>query len=204
MGIHQGDIIRDGDDMFGDGVNVAARLEGLAEPGGICVSGRVQEDARGKLDVAFEDTGEQQLKNIEHSVRVYRIDRPRGFQLSPCLAAAGQAVRRRASISEYERRSRAGIFRGWRRRRDHHCGVAFQELIRDRAKFDVPLQGSGSGTVKQNGRELGVRYVLEGSVRSRGTACASRGSLSMRQPAPISGPITLTGLFRMYLNFKTR
>src|SRR5262249_55874986 len=65
VGIHQGDVIIEGGDIFGDGVNVAARLEALAEPGGICVSSRVQEDARGKLDIAFEDAGEQQLKNIE-------------------------------------------------------------------------------------------------------------------------------------------
>src|SRR5947209_3913401 len=70
VGIHQGDIIIDGGDIFGDGVNVAARLEGLAEPGGICVSGRVQEDARGKLDIAFEDAGEQRLKKIAWPVRV--------------------------------------------------------------------------------------------------------------------------------------
>jgi adenylate cyclase len=70
VGINVGDIIIDGGDIYGDGVNVAARLEGLAEPGGICVSGRVQEDARGKLDIAFEDAGEQQLKNIAWPVRV--------------------------------------------------------------------------------------------------------------------------------------
>jgi adenylate cyclase len=73
MGINVGDIIIDRGDIFGDGVNVAACLEGLAEPGGICVSGRVQEDARGKLDTAFEDAGEQQLKNIAWPVRVYRV-----------------------------------------------------------------------------------------------------------------------------------
>src|SRR6202158_1459417 len=73
VGIPQGDIIIDGDDIFGDGVNVAARLEGLAEPGGICVSARVQEDAEGKLEVSFENAGEQQLKNIARPVRVYRV-----------------------------------------------------------------------------------------------------------------------------------
>ena len=73
MGINVGDIIIDGTDMWGDGVNVAARLEALAEPGGICVSGRVQEDVQGKLDIAFEDMGEQQLKNIARPVRVYRV-----------------------------------------------------------------------------------------------------------------------------------
>src|SRR5215467_10883138 len=60
-------------DIFGDGVNVAARLEGLADPGGICVSARVQEDVAGKLDLTFEDLGEQSLKNIARPVRVYRV-----------------------------------------------------------------------------------------------------------------------------------
>jgi adenylate cyclase len=69
LGIHQGDIIIEGDDIFGDGVNVAARLEALAEPGGICVSSRVQEDAYGKLDIPFKDVGEQRLKNISRPVR---------------------------------------------------------------------------------------------------------------------------------------
>jgi adenylate cyclase len=73
VGINVGDIIVEGDDIFGDGVNVAARLEGLAEPGGICVSGRVQEDAQGKLDIAFEDIGEQKLKNIARPVRAFRV-----------------------------------------------------------------------------------------------------------------------------------
>src|SRR5208282_1526730 len=59
--------------IHGDGVNVAARLEALAEPGGICISGRVQEDAQGRFDIAFEDAGEQQLKNIARPVRVYRV-----------------------------------------------------------------------------------------------------------------------------------
>ena len=72
IGINVGDIMVEGGDIYGDGVNVAARLEGLAEPGGICVSARVQEDARGKFDIAFEDLGEQRLKNIAWPVKVYR------------------------------------------------------------------------------------------------------------------------------------
>src|SRR5215469_1921781 len=74
IGINVGDIVVDENgDIFGDGVNVAARLEGLAEPGGICVSARVQEDAAGRLDLAFEDMGEQQLRNIARPVRVYAL-----------------------------------------------------------------------------------------------------------------------------------
>src|SRR6516164_7362532 len=73
IGINVGDIVVEDGDIFGDGVNVAARLEGLAEPGGICVSARVQEDAAGRLDLAFEDMGEQALKNIARPVRAYRV-----------------------------------------------------------------------------------------------------------------------------------
>ena len=73
IGINAGDIVVEDGDIFGDGVNVAARLEGLAEPGGICVSARVQEDAAGRLDLDFEDMGEQQLRNIARPVRVYAL-----------------------------------------------------------------------------------------------------------------------------------
>jgi adenylate cyclase len=73
VGINMGDIVVEDGDIFGDGVNVAARLEGLAIPGGICVSARVQEDAAGKLNLDFEDLGEQALKNIARPVKAYRI-----------------------------------------------------------------------------------------------------------------------------------
>jgi adenylate cyclase len=73
MGINLGDIIKDGRDIFGDGVNVAARLEALAEPGGICVSRVVRDQVRDKLAFSFEDMGEQQVKNITRPIRVHRI-----------------------------------------------------------------------------------------------------------------------------------
>ena len=79
MGINVGDVIIDRGDIFGDGVNVAARLEAVAEPGGICVSGRVLEDIEGKLEIGFEDAGEHRLKNISRPVHVYRA-RLRGDQ----------------------------------------------------------------------------------------------------------------------------
>src|SRR5215831_13864131 len=78
IGIHQGDIVVEDGDIFGDGVNVAARLEALADPGGICVSARVQEDAAGRLDLVFTDMGEQNLKNIARPIRVYRVELRRG------------------------------------------------------------------------------------------------------------------------------
>jgi adenylate cyclase len=75
IGINVGDVVVEDGDIFGDGVNVAARLEGLAESGGICVSARVQEDAAGRLDLGFDDMGDQALKNIARPVRVYRVRR---------------------------------------------------------------------------------------------------------------------------------
>src|SRR5579863_7442594 len=92
IGINVGDVVVEDGDIFGDGVNVAARLEALAEPGGICVSARIQEDAAGRLDLEFEDLGEQSLKNIARPVRVYRVgpraSRPHaaGMAASPSLA----------------------------------------------------------------------------------------------------------------------
>src|SRR6516164_1595659 len=73
IGVHVGDVIVDGDDLYGDGVNIAARLEALAAPGGLCVSARVYEDVSGRIPEAFEDCGEQRLKNIDRPVRVFRL-----------------------------------------------------------------------------------------------------------------------------------
>jgi len=115
MGLNVGDVVVEDGDIFGDGVNVAARLEGLAEPGGICVSARVQEDAVGKVDLVFDDMGEQQLKNIARPVRVYRV---RGYGVpthepsqafDPAATPTRQAVHCRAALCQYERRPRAGI-----------------------------------------------------------------------------------------------
>ena len=82
IGIHQGDVVVEDHDIFGDAVNVAARLEALAEPGGICVSARVRGDATGKLDLSFEDIGQQQLKNIARPVRAYALRPERLADLS--------------------------------------------------------------------------------------------------------------------------
>ena len=73
VGINLGDIIFDGDDIYGDGVNIAARLEELAEPGGVCISGTAYEHLKAKVDVGYADLGEQRVKNIETPVRVYRV-----------------------------------------------------------------------------------------------------------------------------------
>src|SRR5580693_3175406 len=86
IGINLGDIIVDGDDIFGDGVNVAARLEALAEPGGLCISRMVRDQIRDKLSYPFEDLGEQSVKNIARPVRVYAL-RPEGTAKPPELSA---------------------------------------------------------------------------------------------------------------------
>src|SRR6516162_2859320 len=97
IGIHQGDIVVEDGDIFGDGVNVAARLEGLAEPGGICVSARVQEDAAGRLDLAFEDMGDQALKNIARPVRAYRV--VTGAGPASIQASSGPALPNKPSVA---------------------------------------------------------------------------------------------------------
>jgi len=82
IGINLGDVIYDDSRIYGDGINVAARVESLATPGGICISSKVYEEVRGKIDLSFDDVGEQQLTNIAQSVRRYQVSRPSG-RLSP-------------------------------------------------------------------------------------------------------------------------
>ena len=83
IGINVGDVVVEGADIFGDGINVASRLEDSAEPGGICVSARVQEDSAGRLDLAFDDMGEQALKNMMRPMRVYRVRRKGPLPIPP-------------------------------------------------------------------------------------------------------------------------
>ena len=112
IGIHVGDIIIDDNDIFGDGVNIAARLEGIAEPGGVCISDDAQRQIRGKVDFAFDDMGPQTLKNIAEPMRVWR--RTVGRRSSPPANAINrrlastsraprQAIHRRAAVPEHER-----------------------------------------------------------------------------------------------------
>jgi TolB-like protein/Tfp pilus assembly protein PilF len=165
IGVHQGDIITDSGDIFGDGVNVAARLEGIADPGGICISARVQEDVRGKLDLALDDIGEQQLKNIERPVRVYRIlSENKATRSRPVLALPD-----RPSIAVLPFQNMSGDAE-----QDYFADGIVEEIItalsRFRQLFVIARNSSftykgRAVDVKEVGRELGVRYVLEGSVR---------------------------------------
>ena len=124
IGINLGDVIVEGDDLYGDGVNIAARIEALADAGGVFVSNTVHDHVRDRLPFVFEDLGEQQVKNIARPVRVYRVrdaaaQEPRR-QLAGA-AAARQAVDRGPAVPEYERRPGAGVFRRRHGRGDHHA-----------------------------------------------------------------------------------
>jgi TolB-like protein/Flp pilus assembly protein TadD len=163
MGINVGDIIIDGTDMWGDGVNVAARLEALSEPGGICVSSRVHEDVCGRMDVAFEDTGERQLKNIARPVRVYRV------RLNGTAQASAPALPNKPSIAVLPFNNISGD-----PEQEYFADGLVEEIITALSRIhwlfviarnsSFTYKGRAVG-VKQVGRELGVRYVLEGGVR---------------------------------------
>ncbi|HEX9324832.1 MAG TPA: adenylate/guanylate cyclase domain-containing protein, partial [Xanthobacteraceae bacterium] len=177
IGINVGDVMIDRGDIFGDGVNVAARLEGLAEPGGICVSGRVLEDIQGKLDIGFEDAGEQQLKNITRSVRVYRA------RLSDARSArrAVLPLPDKSSIAVLPFQNLSGDAE-----QEYFADGMVEEIITALSRFrDLFVIARNSSftykgravDVKQVGRELGVRYVLEGSVRRAGNRVRIAGQL---------------------------
>jgi TolB-like protein/class 3 adenylate cyclase len=174
IGIHQGDIVVEDGDIFGDGVNVAARLEGLAEPGGICVSARVREDAAGRLDLAFEDIGEQALKNITRPVRVFRVRSP--LPNPPPLAGEGRVgvlpLPDKPSIAVLPFANMSGD-----PEQEYFADGMVEEIITalSRIPWLFVIARNSSFTykgqaidVKQVGRELGIRYVLEGSVRKAG------------------------------------
>jgi TolB-like protein/class 3 adenylate cyclase len=163
IGINVGDIIVEGGDIFGEGVNVAARLEALAERGGICVSSRVHEDVEGKLDLVFEDMGEQKLKNIARSVWVYRV------RLNRISATPVPALPDKPSISVLPFQNMSGD-----PEQEYFADGIVEEITTalSRMSWLFVIARNSSFTyrgrtvdVKQIGRELGVRYVLEGSVR---------------------------------------
>ena len=179
VGINVGDIIIDEGDIFGDGVNIAARLEALADPGGICVSRVVRNQVRDKLDFAFEDMGEQQVKNIARPVRAYRI-RPRGDAPSVRLAASGRCVDRACSPYPTSKPSVAVLpFTNMSNDPEQEFfadGIAedvITALSRYPSLFVIARNSCFTYKgrpidVRQVGRELGVRYVLEGGLRKAG------------------------------------
>jgi adenylate cyclase len=177
IGVNLGDIIVEGDDIFGDGVNIAARLEGLAEPGGVCVSRMVHDNVRDKIDYTFEDLGEQQVKNIARPVRAYA--------LRPERVGASRSLSRSATASSPPPSApRLSIvvlpFDNFANDPEHQyfADAVTEDLTTDLSRIAGMLvisrgtaftyQGKRVDT-KQIGRELGVRYVLEGSVQRSGS-----------------------------------
>jgi adenylate cyclase len=174
IGVHQGEVVPEGDDLLGDGVIVAARLEPLAEPGGICISARVREDAAGKLSLEVEDLGERELKNIARKVRVFRVRQAAAEEPALALPEKPSLV-----VLPFQNMS----------------GDPEQEYFVDGLVEDITTSLSRTGwlfviarnsaftykgraiDVRQVGRELGVRYVLEGSVRRAGGRVRITGQL---------------------------
>jgi adenylate cyclase len=169
IGLHQGDVVVEDGDILGDGVNVAARLEGLAEPGGICVSARVQEDAAGKLDLAFDDIGEHNLKNIARPIRVYRVA---SDIAATATARAGLPLPDKPSVAVLPFQNMSGD-----PEQEYFADGMVEDitaaLCRVRDFFVIARNSAFSFKgraipVQQISRELGVRYLIEGSVRRSG------------------------------------
>jgi len=180
IGINVGDIVVEEGDIFGDGVNVAARLEALAEPGGICVSARVQEDAAGKLELTFEDLGEKALKNIARPIRAYRIATgavSAGAQETP----AALTLPDKPSIAVLPFANMSGD-----PEQEYFADGMVEEITTaiSRLPWLFVIARNSSFTykgkavdVKQVARDLGVRYVLEGSVRKASNRVRITGQL---------------------------
>ncbi|OMI07755.1 adenylate cyclase [Bradyrhizobium brasilense] len=174
IGIHVGDIIVDENDIFGDGVNIAARLEGIAEPGGICISDDAQRQIRGKVDAVFEDMGSQNLKNIAEPMRAWRLRINAGHPASapiepPVDSAQALALPDKPSIAVLPFENMSGD-----PEQEYFADGMVEEIITalSRFKWLFVIARNSSFTfkgravdIKEVGRRLGVRYVLEGSVR---------------------------------------
>lgn len=168
IGINLGDIIIEHGDIYGDGVNVAARLETIAESGGICVSGTVFDQVESKLDAGFEDLGLREVKNIANPVRVYRV----GLDAVQPSPAATPPVPDKPSIAVLPLDNLSND-----EEQQYFCDSVAEDLTTALSRFDwlfVAARNAafayrgGAIDVKRVGRELGVRYVLEGSVRRIG------------------------------------
>jgi adenylate cyclase len=165
IGINLGDVIIDGDDIYGDGVNVAARLEALAEPGGICIASMVQESVGNRVEAEFADAGEHEVKGIERPVRVYRWPDAGSGQVALALPEKPSIA-----ILPFDNMSSDP-------EQDFFAEGIAEDIITELSKFrslfviarnsSFAFKGQGLD-VKEIGRRLGVRYVVEGSVRRAG------------------------------------
>ena len=177
IGINLGDVIVEGSDLYGDGVNIAARLEAMAEPGGICVSDDAHRQVRDKLDIAFEDAGEHQLKNMARPLRIFRVrsgslphepqptltppDKP-SIAVLPFQNMSGDPEQEYFADGIVEDITTALSHAGWLFVISRNSSFTYKGRAVD---------------IKQVGRELGVRYVLEGSIRRAGGRVRIAGQL---------------------------
>jgi TolB-like protein/class 3 adenylate cyclase len=171
VGIHLGDVVVEGDDLLGDGVNIAARLEGIAEPGAICLSGDAYHQIRGKVDLIVRDLGEQQLKNIAEPVRIYGF--PPANSAPPI--ASGTATSARIPRLSIVVLPFANLGRD--KKQDYFVDGITENLTTDLSRIPGAFivarntaftYADKAVDARQIGRELGVRYVMEGSVQSGG------------------------------------
>ena len=168
IGVNLGDVIEEDNRIYGDGVNVAARIEALAEPGGICVSGKVHDEVRRKLDLPFEDLGDHQLKNIPGPVRVYRIGGAGGRP-----APAAPAPRAKPSIFVHPFANMSGD-----PEQEFFADGLTEDIITELSRFQELFVISRNSSFKYKGKplevqkvakDMSVHYVVEGSVRKSGS-----------------------------------
>jgi TolB-like protein/class 3 adenylate cyclase/tetratricopeptide (TPR) repeat protein len=186
IGIHVGDSIFDDNDIFGDGVNIAARLEGIAEPGGVCMSDDAYRQVRGKVEIACDDMGPQPLKNIAEPMRAWRV---RLTGQTSSAVQSGSAVSQPQALPLPDKPSIAVLpFTNMSGdpEQDYFADGIVEEIITSLSRFKAlfVIARNSSFTykgravdVKQVGRELGVRYVLEGSVRKAANRVRITGQL---------------------------
>ena len=189
IGINLGDVILDGGDIYGDGVNIAARLEALAEPGGICVSRVVRDQVRDKISLAFADLGEHQVKNIARPLRVYRVaTSPPAAGSSP--EATGATAGRSPAVLPLPGRPSIAVLpftnMSGDAEQDYFADGMVEDIITAMSRFKEFFVIARNSTfvykgravdIQQVARELGVRYVLEGSVRKAGNRVRISGQL---------------------------
>ena len=175
IGINVGDIIVDGDDIFGDGVNVAARLEGLADPGGICISRAARDQVRDKLDIVLDDMGEVEVKNIARPIRVFRVlveSKKSSGGESAASTGSALALPDKPSIAVLPFVNMSGDAE-----QEFFADGITEDIITELARFPSLFVIARNSTftykgksvrVEDVGRELGVHYVVEGSIRKAG------------------------------------
>jgi TolB-like protein/class 3 adenylate cyclase len=172
IGIHLGDVVLEDDDIYGDGVNIAARLETLAEPGGICISGTVHDLVRRKAGVAFSDGGDAQLRHIDQPVRIWRAGAAQFAVTNSPASAPSDATTRRPGIAVLPFANMSGDLE-----QEYFADGLTEDLITELSRTGALFVIARNSTFVYKGRavsipdiarELRVRYVLEGSVRKAG------------------------------------